>query len=521
MDLGLHAPIRQASKVRFTQQWVVSEEKRKTMDISGFTDRGFRRRRTRLARVSQREPAAVPSEPASLEDILVTDKLKSRRRRKPNFRGESIALHDLAKVMASSPDELIDRLLEIALELCSAGTAGLSLLDTTSEGEQVFRWTNLAGALHKHVGGSTPRNFSPCGVTLDRKLPQLFSYPGHRFQYYNGLECPIVEALVMPVYLGDKTPGTIWIVSHDKEVKFDSEDVRIMSRLAEFTSCALRLIRSSEKQQTARLAGEKENAVHKRTETALRKTQAGLEIDIVARTAQLQQLSVKLINTQDEERRRLARELHDSAGQYLAGIQMNLGVLLREGSGLAAADKSRVSDSMSLVDRCTSEIRTMSYLLHPPLLDEMGLRPAILMYVEGFAERSGIRVDLEIPDDLGRLSSDMETGVFRVIQQSLANVHRHSGSLVACLRIKTDGESVTIEIQDEGCGIPSETLKGFYSGTRLAGVGIAGMRERIEGMDGQFDIRSSESGTTIQVRLPVQQVANPPAYSAPTPKIPR
>ena len=130
-------------------------------------------------------------------------------------------------------------------------------------------------------------------------------------------------------------------------------------------------------------------------------------------------------------------------------------------------------------------------------------------------------VDLEIPDDLERLSSDMETGVFRVIQQSLANVHRHSGSLVACLRIKTDGESVTIEIQDEGCGIPSETLKGFYSGTRLAGVGIAGMRERIEGMDGQFDIRSSESGTTIQVRLPFQQATNPPAYSALTPKIPR
>jgi signal transduction histidine kinase len=163
----------------------------------------------------------------------------------------------------------------------------------------------------------------------------------------------------------------------------------------------------------------------------------------------------------------------------------------------------------------------MAYLLHPPLLDEMGLRSAILMYVEGFAERSGIRVDLEIPDDFGRLSSDMETGVFRVIQQSLANVHRHSGSLVACLRVKTDGESVTIEIQDEGCGIPSEILKGFYSGTRLAGVGIAGMRERIEGMDGQFDIRSSESGTTIQVRLPFQQAANPPAYRTLTPKIPR
>src|ERR1700688_2690874 len=195
----------------------------------------------------------------------------------------------------------------------------------------------------------------------------------------------------------------------------------------------------------------------------LRATQAGLKRDIAERTAQLQQLFVKLMNLQDEERRRLARELHDSAGQYLAGIHMNLSALLRADSGMTAANRSLVSDSLSLVDLCTSEIRTMAYLLHPPLLDEMGLRSAILMYVEGFAERSGIRVDLEIPDDFGRLSSDMETVVFRVIQQSLANVHRHSGSLVACLRVKTDGESVTIEIQDEGCGIPSEILTGFYS----------------------------------------------------------
>jgi signal transduction histidine kinase len=196
--------------------------------------------------------------------------------------------------------------------------------------------------------------------------------------------------------------------------------------------------------------------------------------------------------------------LHDSTGQYLAGIQMNLNTLLNAGSGLIAAYKSRVYDSISLVNSCTSEIRTMSYLLHPPLLDEMGLRSAILMYVEGFAERSGIRVELEIPDDFGRLSSEMETALFRVIQQSLANVHRHSGSLVvACLRIASDGESITVEISDEGCGIPPETLRGFYSGTKLSGVGIAGIRERTKSMGGHFDIRSGEKGTTIQVRLPL------------------
>ncbi len=340
-------------------------------------------------------------------------------------------------------------------------------------------------------------------MTLDRNAPQLFWYPGRRFQYFNGLACTIVEALVIPIYLDEKTPGTIWIVSHDEEVKFDSEDARIMTGLAEFTSCALRLIRSSESQQSARLEAEKEIATRKNTEKSLMRTQAGLEVDIDARTAQLQQLSVKLMNLQDDERRRLARELHDSTGQYLAGIQMNLNALLRSGSGLIAAYKSRVEDCISMVNSCTSEIRTMSYLLHPPLLDEMGLRSAILMYVEGFAERSGIRVELEIPDDFGRLSSEMETALFRVIQQSLANVHRHSGSLVACLRIASDGESLTVEISDEGCGIPPETLKGFYSGTKLSGVGIAGIRERTKSMGGHFDIRSGEKGTTIQVRLPL------------------
>jgi signal transduction histidine kinase len=472
------------------------------MNIPEFIRRNSRRRAARLSRVPGPQPTAAPSEPARLEDILVTYKLKSRRRRKPNSRDENISLHALARVPMTSPNELIDALLRMALELCSAGTAGLSLLETTPQGEHVFRWTNLVGALSKHIGGSTPRNFSPCGVTLDLNAPQLFAYPGHRFQYLNGLDFTMVEALVIPVNLRDEAAGTIWIVSHDGEVKFDSEDVRIMTGLAEFTCCTLRMIGSSETQQTARLEGDEEIAAHKRTEKALRETQAGLESDIHARTAQLQELSVKLIHAQDEERRRLARELHDSAGQYLAGIQMNLSPLLRPDSGLEDRARARVSDSMDMVKLCTSEIRTMSYLLHPPLLDEMGLPSAIQMYVEGFAERSGIRVDLEIPDDLGRLPSDIETALFRVMQQSLANVHRHSGSLLAHVRLKSNSECVTIEIRDEGHGIPAETLKRFHSGTRLVGVGMAGMRERVEHMGGHFDIRSSENGTTIEVRLP-------------------
>src|SRR5450432_1755580 len=416
------------------------------MNPLGLTHRTSQSRDARTVRISQRRASISASEPAPLEDILVTYKLKSHRRRRPNSSDEIFTLYTLAKVMASSPIELIDKLLEAALELCGAGTAGLSMLETTAEGEQVFRWTHLAGLLSEHIGDSTQRNFSPCGSTLDRKSPQLFAYPGRRFQYLNGLDFTMVEALVVPVYVGDKMPGTIWVVSHDEELKFDSEDVRIMAGLAEFAGCALRLIRSCEGGKDTHRDEKQEIAMHLRTERSLRETQAGLEEDVRVRNAQLQQLSIELINAQDEERRHLARELHDSAGQYLAGIQMNLSALLRADSGLAVPARSLASDSMSLADRCSSEIRTMSYLLHPPLLDELGLRAATSMYAEGFAQRSGIRVDLEISQNLGRLPNEIETALFRVIQQGLANIHRHSGSLVAKVRIQSDAESISAAI---------------------------------------------------------------------------
>jgi signal transduction histidine kinase len=473
------------------------------MNIPKLLHRSSGRRAARLSRLSERRAEAAPSEPARLEDILITDKLKSRRRRKANSHYENVAVYALARVMATAPDELVDTLLRMALELCSAGTAGLSLLETTPEGEQVFRWTNLAGTLSQYVGGSTPRDFSPCGTTLDRNAPQLFAYPSHRFQYLDKVEIPIVEALVIPIYIGNERPGTIWIVSHDGEVKFDSEDVRIMTGLAEFTSCGLRLTHAFEGERQARQEGDTQIAEHKKTERALRRTQSNLEGVVDARTVQLQQLSARLMNTQDDERRRIARELHDSAGQYLAGIQMNLSALLHEPSTLAAAEKARISDSVAMAERCTSEIRTISYLLHPPLLDETGVRSAISWYVQGFAERSGIRVNLEIAEGIGRLPSETETALFRVVQQSLANIHRHSGSEVARIVVDVDAERVTVEICDEGRGIAPEILAGFHSGTRLVGVGMVGMRERIRNLGGQFDVHSSEKGTTIQVSLPL------------------
>ncbi|MGH9691578.1 MAG: ATP-binding protein [Candidatus Acidiferrales bacterium] len=474
--------------------------------------------------------------PASLEEILITRKLNEASSRAPNLQEEDKALRTLAQTLATKPREMIDGLLEMALQLCNAGTAGLSVLETLPGGEQVFRWINMAGRLKRFVGGSAPTNFSLCRVCLDRNSPQLFAYPARRFQYLSeAVDLPIVQALMIPVPLGLGESATIWILTHEEGTNFDAEDVRIMAELADFTGCALGLIHSLEAAEKARNEAEKEIvqrrsteaqlraakqsleqaldtqyeaceqreieiAERKRTEDVLQKSHLALESLVETRTSQLRQLSAKLLILQDEERRRIARELHDSAGQYLSGIQMNLDACMREDSTTWAP---RIVDSRALAERCLSEIRTISYLLHPPLLDEVGLVSALSWYLEGFCRRCGIQVDLKVaPDDLGRLPSEAETAIFRVVQQALSNIHRHSGSKTAQIIVSADAEQVMCEIRDEGCGIPADVLTGFSTGAQLPGVGLVGMRERIGNMGGKFSIRSSAHGTTLEMSLP-------------------
>jgi PAS domain S-box-containing protein len=216
----------------------------------------------------------------------------------------------------------------------------------------------------------------------------------------------------------------------------------------------------------------------------------------------LRLLSGQLLHLQDQERRRIARELHDSAGQILAALGMNLSLLESENGNIVPGAAKALRESIDLVQELSRELRTISHLLHPPLLDEVGLTSALRSYLDGFTERSKIKVDLELPEDLGRLPEDLETALFRIVQECLTNIHRHSESPVARIRIRRSDGHLSLEVEDRGKGIPPERREAMDSGG-TPGVGIRGMRERIRQLGGTLEIKSNGTGTVVVARLPV------------------
>jgi PAS domain S-box-containing protein len=218
------------------------------------------------------------------------------------------------------------------------------------------------------------------------------------------------------------------------------------------------------------------------------------------------EISAKLLQLQDVEKRRIARELHDGVGQLLAAISMNVSQVLKEKDRLTDAAAQCVVENRSLAEEATSEIRTMSYLLHPPMLDEIGLSNALPMYIQGFAKRSKVKVSFDAPEDLGRLPQDYELTLFRVVQECLTNIHRHSGSSTAAVRLTCTGEEVQLEVKDSGRGIAEEITKNINAGVS-AGVGMRGMQERIKSLRGRLVVHSNSNGTSVLVTLPMSQNA--------------
>ena len=224
--------------------------------------------------------------------------------------------------------------------------------------------------------------------------------------------------------------------------------------------------------------------------------------EILHQSDQLRDLSGKLMSAQDEERRRIARELHDSAGQNLAALGMILAQLEGDTKGDLAQSSKSFRDAKALVRDLTQEIRTTSYLLHPPLLDESGLPIALHWYIEGLAERSGLSIELNISENFERLAPEMELAIFRLVQECLTNIHRHSGSKTAVIRLARDSDKIYAEVQDHGKGMSQERFAEVQS--QGVGVGIRGMRERVRQSEGELTVDSNASGTKITAIFPAK-----------------
>jgi len=230
----------------------------------------------------------------------------------------------------------------------------------------------------------------------------------------------------------------------------------------------------------------------------------------------LRQLSGRLLQLQDEERRRIARDLHDSTGQKLVALSLDLTVLNAFAPELPPKASAAVNECLMLAEQISSEIRTLSYLLHPPLLDEVGLASAVQWYIDGFTRRSNIRVNLDFAPQVPRMKHELEITFFRILQEALTNIHRHSGSKVATVRFGLNHEGVTLEVEDSGRRLDRTSLVPSGEPVGTLGVGIRGMQERVRQLGGQFEVNSNTGGTTIRATLPTgaQAFETPPGQTA-------
>jgi signal transduction histidine kinase len=230
----------------------------------------------------------------------------------------------------------------------------------------------------------------------------------------------------------------------------------------------------------------------------------GKAIELQRTQDRLREITKRLVTLQDDERRRLGRELHDTTGQNLSMIVINIELLGREQS-LSPAVRAKLTECADLARGSLQEVRTFSYVLHPPMLEELGVFTALRLFIEGFAERSGILVDLDLPERPVRMPRDLETTIFRVVQESLSNVRKHSHSSTAKVRVSLDSGAVAITVEDQGSGL-SRSMEAAAPGK--IGVGIGSMQERVKLCGGRFHVHSRPAGTQVEVSLPLRQAAH-------------
>lgn len=280
---------------------------------------------------------------------------------------------------------------------------------------------------------------------------------------------------------------------------------RVLSIAMVWLAAALSLQRWRREKTLERAFSDMERRVHDRTHE-LTRANSSLQTEIADRKGKeelLRQLSGHLMHAQDQERRRIARELHDNSGQTLAAIAVNLSRIENLMPDAPLKMRNLVADTAAMAEQTSREIRTISYLLHPPLLEEAGLLAAIGWLANGFTQRSGIKTEVDAPSEFERLPADIEVTIFRIVQETLTNVARHSGSKTAFIKLTRQPGEIVLEVRDEGTGIPPEKLEKVHGNLSALGVGIAGVWERVRQFGGALEINSNSRGTTVMVVVPL------------------
>lgn len=341
----------------------------------------------------------------------------------------------------------------------------------------------------------------PALITLDINLPDIDGYEICRRLKDNPAtrDIPILHISASFVDSTDRVRGL--------EGGADAYLAEPVDRL-ELLATVKALLRMRQAQREARrqaaeaeIAKKELQRVNETLETRVRQRTAELERE----RKEVQDLSSQLLQAQDAERRRISRELHDSTGQLLVALTMNLARLKAEQIWSNPDTEALITDTGAMVDEMSRQLRTMSYLLHPPLLDEAGLLSAVKWYISGFSSRSSVQVTVEC-SELGRLPAELEITLFRLVQESLTNIHRHSGSETAVIRLNRDDKAVHLEVIDQGRGF--SVVKNAYNAPSRCGVGILGMKERVRSFGGSIEISSGAKGTKVKARLPIQPVGN-------------
>jgi signal transduction histidine kinase len=427
---------------------------------------------------------------ASLESILCTEELRQRPSRRPDYEKENRALVMLGGALADSPATIFQKLSETILEITQCESAGLSLLTLDGKTPDVcgktFYWPAIAGVWNPHVGGGTPRNFGPCGDVLDQNRTLLFRHFERRYPYLLPVIPAAAECLLVPFYVANEAVGTIWAIMHSDRRKFDAEDERVMAALGRFASSAYqaRMHIESLKVQVDK---------RERAEADLRNLAESLEGQVLARTEELRHMTQKLMEAQEQERTRIARELHDDVNQRLALLTVELEQLRDAPSEI----QTRVQELLKQTSEISNDIQTLAHDLHSSQLEYLGLVAGIKSWIREFGKHQGMQVDYRhsvrspLPPEVGLC-------LFRVLQESLHNAAKHSGAKRIQVELAEDAGEIHLTIRDLGKGFDIETAR------QGRGLGLTSMRERVRLVNGSILIHSKpKAGTTIQVRVPI------------------